>query len=102
MGLADPAVPLSALLARSDIRRGDALAQVASPSVPTGFAALDAQAQAGAVEEATRAVQKGRAHGGVERVHQVAHGQRRAPSAVRLPGGLVDEPVQSRRSPELG
>jgi cell division inhibitor SulA/protein ImuA len=42
MGLADPAVPLSALLARPDIRRGGALAQVASASVPTGFAALDA------------------------------------------------------------
>jgi cell division inhibitor SulA/protein ImuA len=47
MGLADPTVPLSALLARSDIRRGGALAQVASPSVPTGFAALDAELPGG-------------------------------------------------------
>jgi cell division inhibitor SulA/protein ImuA len=43
MELADPGAPLAALLARTDIRRGDALAQVASPSVPTGFAALDAE-----------------------------------------------------------
>ncbi|HSD54170.1 MAG TPA: translesion DNA synthesis-associated protein ImuA [Burkholderiales bacterium] len=43
MGLADPTVPLSALLDRSDIRRGGTLAQVASASVPTGFAALDAE-----------------------------------------------------------
>jgi cell division inhibitor SulA/protein ImuA len=42
MGLADPSVPLSALLERPDIRRGGAAAQVASPSVPTGFPALDA------------------------------------------------------------
>ena len=47
MGLADPAVPLSALFARHDIRRGDALAQVASPSVPTGFATLDAELPGG-------------------------------------------------------
>jgi cell division inhibitor SulA/protein ImuA len=47
MGLADPAVPLSALLARPDIRRGGALAQVASASVPTGFAALDAELPGG-------------------------------------------------------
>jgi hypothetical protein len=47
MGLADPAVPLSALLARPDLRRGDALAQVASPGVPTGFAALDAELPGG-------------------------------------------------------
>jgi cell division inhibitor SulA/protein ImuA len=47
MGLADPAVPLFTLLARPDIRRGDALAQVASPGVPTGFAALDAELPGG-------------------------------------------------------
>jgi cell division inhibitor SulA/protein ImuA len=47
MGPADPAVPLAALLARSDIRRGGAIAQVASPSVPTGFAALDAELPGG-------------------------------------------------------
>lgn len=47
MGLADPGAPLAALLARPDIRRGDALAQVASPSVPTGFAALDAELPGG-------------------------------------------------------
>jgi cell division inhibitor SulA/protein ImuA len=47
MGLTDPAVPLSALLARPDIRRGDALAQVATASVPTGFAALDAELPGG-------------------------------------------------------
>ena len=47
MGLADPGAPLTALLARPDIRRGDALAQVASPSVPTGFAALDAELPGG-------------------------------------------------------
>lgn len=38
---------LSALLARPDIRRGDALAQVASPSVPTGFPQLDAELPGG-------------------------------------------------------
>jgi len=47
MGLADPGAPLAALLARPDIRRGDALAQVANPSVPTGFAALDAELPGG-------------------------------------------------------
>jgi cell division inhibitor SulA/protein ImuA len=47
MGLADPGAPLAALLARPDIRRGDALAQVASPSVPTGCAALDAELPGG-------------------------------------------------------
>jgi cell division inhibitor SulA/protein ImuA len=46
-GRADPAVPLSTLLARPDIRRGGALAQVASASVPTGFAALDAELPGG-------------------------------------------------------
>jgi cell division inhibitor SulA/protein ImuA len=47
MGLADPAVPLAALLARPDIRRGGAFAQVASASVPTGFAALDVELPGG-------------------------------------------------------
>jgi cell division inhibitor SulA/protein ImuA len=47
MGLADPTVPLAALLTRPDIRRGDALARVASASVPTGFAALDAELPGG-------------------------------------------------------
>jgi cell division inhibitor SulA/protein ImuA len=47
MGLADPTVALSALLARPDIRRGDALARVATASVPTGFAALDAELPGG-------------------------------------------------------
>ena len=47
MGLADPGAPLAALLARPDIRRGQALAQVASPSVPTGFANLDAELPGG-------------------------------------------------------
>ena len=47
MGLADPAVPLAALLTRPDIRRGGALAQMASASVPTGFAALDAELPGG-------------------------------------------------------
>jgi cell division inhibitor SulA/protein ImuA len=36
------ALPLAALLARPDIRRGGSLARVARPSVPTGFRALDA------------------------------------------------------------
>jgi cell division inhibitor SulA/protein ImuA len=36
------AVSLATVLARSDIRRGDVLAQVASASVPTGFLQLDA------------------------------------------------------------
>lgn len=39
---ADP-VPLSTLLARPDIRRGGELARVASESIATGFAALDAE-----------------------------------------------------------
>jgi cell division inhibitor SulA/protein ImuA len=47
MGPTNPAVPLSVLLARPDLRRGGALAQVASPSVPTGFAALDAELPGG-------------------------------------------------------
>jgi hypothetical protein len=47
MGLADPFVRLSALLARSDIRRGGALARVASASVPTGFPQLDAELPGG-------------------------------------------------------
>ena len=47
MGLADPGPPLAAILARPDIRRGGAIAQVASPSVPTGFAALDAELPGG-------------------------------------------------------
>jgi cell division inhibitor SulA/protein ImuA len=47
MGLADPTVPLSALLDRSDLRRGDALARVATASVPTGFPALDAELPGG-------------------------------------------------------
>jgi cell division inhibitor SulA/protein ImuA len=47
MGLADPTVPLSVLLECPDIRRGGALAQVASPSVPTGFPALDAELPGG-------------------------------------------------------
>jgi hypothetical protein len=40
-------VSLSAILARPDIRRGDALAQVANPSVSTGFAPLDAELPGG-------------------------------------------------------
>jgi cell division inhibitor SulA/protein ImuA len=47
MGLADPTAPLSALLAHPDIWRGGAVAQVASPSVPTGFTALDAELPGG-------------------------------------------------------
>jgi cell division inhibitor SulA/protein ImuA len=47
MGLADPAIALSALLARPDIRRGGALAQVASPSISTGFSQLDAELPGG-------------------------------------------------------
>jgi hypothetical protein len=47
MGLTDPAVPLSVLLARPDLRRGGALAQVASRSIPTGFAALEAELPGG-------------------------------------------------------
>jgi cell division inhibitor SulA/protein ImuA len=47
MGPVDPAVPLAALLVRPDIRRGGAIAQVATPSVPTGFAALDAELPGG-------------------------------------------------------
>jgi hypothetical protein len=39
--------PLAALLARPDIRRGGALAHVASPSVPTGFPLLDAELPGG-------------------------------------------------------
>jgi hypothetical protein len=42
MGLVGPAVSVSALLARPDIRRGGKLARVASASVPTGFPQLDA------------------------------------------------------------
>jgi hypothetical protein len=41
------ALPLAALLARPDIRRGDSLARVASPSVPTGFPRLDAELPGG-------------------------------------------------------
>jgi len=41
------ALPLAALLARPDIRRGGALAHVARPSVPTGFPALDAELPGG-------------------------------------------------------
>jgi len=41
------AASLAALLARPDIRRGGALARVARPSVPTGFAALDAELPGG-------------------------------------------------------
>ncbi len=47
MGIADPTRSLAALLARPDIRLGRAAAQVASPSVPTGFAALDAELPGG-------------------------------------------------------
>jgi hypothetical protein len=47
MGIADPTVPLAALLARPDIRLGRAIAPVASPSVPTGFDALDAELPGG-------------------------------------------------------
>lgn len=47
MGIADPSVPLAALLARPDIRLGRAIAPVASPGVPTGFAALDAELPGG-------------------------------------------------------
>ena len=47
MGLVDPAVSVSALLARPDIRRGDELARVASASVPTGFPRLDAELPGG-------------------------------------------------------
>jgi cell division inhibitor SulA/protein ImuA len=46
-GRAGPGAPLAALLARPDIRRGGALAQVASTSVPSGFAALDAELPGG-------------------------------------------------------
>jgi hypothetical protein len=46
-GRAAPGAPLAALLERPDIRRGGALAQVASPSVPTGFPALDAELPGG-------------------------------------------------------
>jgi cell division inhibitor SulA/protein ImuA len=41
------ALPLAALLARPDIRRGGALARVANPSVPTGFRQLDAELPGG-------------------------------------------------------
>jgi cell division inhibitor SulA/protein ImuA len=41
------ALPLAALLARADIRRGGALARVARPSVPTGFRELDAELPGG-------------------------------------------------------
>jgi cell division inhibitor SulA/protein ImuA len=41
------ALPLAALLARPDIRRGGALARVANPSVPTGFPPLDAELPGG-------------------------------------------------------
>src|SRR4249920_4082167 len=41
------AASLAVLLARTDIRRGDALARVASPSVPTGFPQLDAELPGG-------------------------------------------------------
>ena len=47
MGLVDPAVSVSALLARPDIRRGGELARVASASVPTGFPQLDAELPGG-------------------------------------------------------
>ncbi len=46
-GRAAPGAPLAALLERPDIRRGGALAQVASASVPTGFPALDAELPGG-------------------------------------------------------
>jgi cell division inhibitor SulA/protein ImuA len=41
------ALPLAALLARTDIRRGCSLARVANPSVPTGFPRLDAELPGG-------------------------------------------------------
>jgi cell division inhibitor SulA/protein ImuA len=41
------AVSLSTLLARPDVRRGGAPAQLASPAVPTGFAPLDAELPGG-------------------------------------------------------
>ena len=47
MGLAEPFVRLSTLLARPDIRRGGTLARVASASVPTGFPQLDAELPGG-------------------------------------------------------
>jgi hypothetical protein len=40
-------LPLSALLARPDIRRGGELARVANPSVPTGFPQFDAELPGG-------------------------------------------------------
>jgi cell division inhibitor SulA/protein ImuA len=46
-GRAAPGAPLATLLQRPDIRRGGAAAQVASPSVPTGFPALDAELPGG-------------------------------------------------------
>lgn len=46
-GRAGPGAPLAALLERPDIRRGGALAQIASASVPTGSAALDAELPGG-------------------------------------------------------
>jgi len=47
MGLLGPVPSLAPLLARPDIRRGGALAQVASASVPTGFPQLDAELPGG-------------------------------------------------------
>ena len=54
------------------------------------LAALDAQAQAGAVEEAARRIEKRCAHGGVEGIDEITQRQRRAPLARRLPGRLVE------------
>ncbi len=47
MGQLHPVPSLAVLLARPDIRRGGALAQAASPSVPTGFPQLDAELPGG-------------------------------------------------------
>ena len=47
MAFAAAASSLSTLLARTDIRLGQALARVASPSIPTGFPQLDAELPGG-------------------------------------------------------
>jgi hypothetical protein len=71
-----------------DLPAGRQAAQL--DAVRLGLAALDAQAQRGAVEEAAVRVDKGGAHRGVERIDQVADDQRRAPFAARQPGRLVE------------
>jgi hypothetical protein len=47
MGLVDPTPSLATILARPDVRRGGALAQVANASIPTGFLQLDAELPGG-------------------------------------------------------